>query len=391
MYSEKELEEHSKWNWWTIGLLILAFIALIFSFFAPKLLVQPSKSEALDFSRTGQIGDTIGGIMNPFVAITGVILTFLAFWIQFQANKLQYKQNVNNRERDFAEKKKEKDEYLKDNLRLVHFDLKEIIRDVKSNLPLLKNFYEMENSKPVQTNILKRTAQSGSFKNVLEMNRLVVFNAFQRYIPKDSGTLFGRYQSTLEHLSALFENLHLVLDNHVTKKFEELTSIVTDLKVALDLASGMISKKDVEPISPEVLDLLNKLISEYYLVINEALDENGNIREQTNLVKLSETALKNFLVKSLSIKKNDLGKYDFRLEEIEKLISSIRKRVFKVRQDSLKVAQEVKEQYDQLLHGIQYEGDESLNQESILSTLESLEKAIGEALEQNTIKKDKVK
>lgn len=44
-----------------------------------------------DFSNTGPIGDTIGGIMGPFVAIAAAMLTFLAFWVQFKANEQQRK------------------------------------------------------------------------------------------------------------------------------------------------------------------------------------------------------------------------------------------------------------------------------------------------------------
>ena len=40
----------------------------------------------VDFSSTGQIGDTIGGIMGPFVAIAAAGLTFIAFWVQYKAN-----------------------------------------------------------------------------------------------------------------------------------------------------------------------------------------------------------------------------------------------------------------------------------------------------------------
>lgn len=40
----------------------------------------------LDFKSTGEIGDTIGGIMGPFVAIAAAGLTFIAFWVQFKAN-----------------------------------------------------------------------------------------------------------------------------------------------------------------------------------------------------------------------------------------------------------------------------------------------------------------
>ncbi len=35
----------------------------------------------------GSIGDTIGGLANPFIGSMGVIVTFLAFWVQFQEMK----------------------------------------------------------------------------------------------------------------------------------------------------------------------------------------------------------------------------------------------------------------------------------------------------------------
>lgn len=43
----------------------------------------------VDFSNTGEVGDTIGGIMGPFIAIAAAILTFLAFWVQYKANEQQ--------------------------------------------------------------------------------------------------------------------------------------------------------------------------------------------------------------------------------------------------------------------------------------------------------------
>lgn len=44
------------------------------------------KHSWIDFSTTGQIGDTIGGIMGPFIAIAAAGLTFIAFWVQCKAN-----------------------------------------------------------------------------------------------------------------------------------------------------------------------------------------------------------------------------------------------------------------------------------------------------------------
>ena len=50
-----------------------------------------------DFSDTGQIGDTMGGIMGPFIAILAVWFTFKAFWVQFEANEAQ--KDINEQQR----------------------------------------------------------------------------------------------------------------------------------------------------------------------------------------------------------------------------------------------------------------------------------------------------
>ena len=69
------------WKYFTVFLVFAVIIC-----FLPSLLVQDG---ALNFRETGSIGDTIGGIMGPFVALLAAGLTFMAFWVQFKANKQQ--------------------------------------------------------------------------------------------------------------------------------------------------------------------------------------------------------------------------------------------------------------------------------------------------------------
>lgn len=70
------------------GILIISIIFLLFSFFAPYFFTSTTFGKSIITSEeTGLIGDTMGGIMNPFIAITGIFLTFLAFYIQYDANK----------------------------------------------------------------------------------------------------------------------------------------------------------------------------------------------------------------------------------------------------------------------------------------------------------------
>ncbi|GLU43877.1 putative phage abortive infection protein [Allomuricauda sp. NBRC 101325] len=103
--------------------IIASGILIVFSFFAPKIFTMPSLS-GLDFTETGEIGDTLGGIMNPFIAIAGVTLTFLAFYIQYKANVQQ--RTLFRHEMDFNKFENQFYEMLrlhKDNVNEISLDL----------------------------------------------------------------------------------------------------------------------------------------------------------------------------------------------------------------------------------------------------------------------------
>ena len=64
-------------------------IFLIFTIVTCCLPFLLTRNGFIDFRETGQIGDTIGGIMGPFIAIAAAFLTFIAFWVQYKANLKQ--------------------------------------------------------------------------------------------------------------------------------------------------------------------------------------------------------------------------------------------------------------------------------------------------------------
>jgi|GEM_PF-373270 len=76
----------NKPNLWIGILLILSILIIFFAFLAPVLFTNSSSYGDFNTS-TGAVGDTIGGIMNPFIALAAVIVTGLAFYMQYQANK----------------------------------------------------------------------------------------------------------------------------------------------------------------------------------------------------------------------------------------------------------------------------------------------------------------
>lgn len=116
-------------------LLGVAFLLIIISFFAPWVLTQFS---IIDFTETGPIGDTLGGIMNPFIAIAGVIVTYLAFYMQYKANQYQREQFeiqlTNEKEKFRQELDLQKEQFLKNQFENQYYEMLRIHRENVNDL-----------------------------------------------------------------------------------------------------------------------------------------------------------------------------------------------------------------------------------------------------------------
>jgi hypothetical protein len=95
------LDKLSKW------LIVIAIIFAISAFVLPYFI---TKFSIIDFTETGQIGDTIGGIMNPFIGIASIIVMFLAFYMQYKANEIQrdlFKEQKKQFDTELSEQRKQ--------------------------------------------------------------------------------------------------------------------------------------------------------------------------------------------------------------------------------------------------------------------------------------------
>ncbi len=94
----KKIKTFDSFFW--ISLLLFILFVLIICLFP---ILFTSYTSKFDFTATGQIGDTIGGTMGPFIAIAAAILTFLAFWVQYKANEQQKADLKEQRDRSDVE------------------------------------------------------------------------------------------------------------------------------------------------------------------------------------------------------------------------------------------------------------------------------------------------
>lgn len=77
------------------GLVGISIFLLGFMIYFSILTTNPSTKQTLH--SLNQVGDAIGGISSPFIGLTAVILTFMAFYVQYTFNRTQsqiYKESL---------------------------------------------------------------------------------------------------------------------------------------------------------------------------------------------------------------------------------------------------------------------------------------------------------
>lgn len=123
-----------------------------------------------------EIGDSIGGILNPIIGLTASILTFLAFYIQFKANNEQRRIYNNNL---LKEKNQEINNY-KIHLRITRSLFLSSIHYYKASGENLIEFIEKEGKSPLSTNTLSfMTNSSYEHFNKLDFKEIyaaIVYN-----------------------------------------------------------------------------------------------------------------------------------------------------------------------------------------------------------------------
>jgi hypothetical protein len=120
--NKKEKMNMEKENHW---IKITVIIAVLLTIIAPFLLTRSNFYEGFNFSNTGQIGDTVGGITAPIIGLVSILLLYYTLHEQRKFNKTQRKQ------------------YLDEHFQTIFFNLLkehcEIFKDVSGKFTYLRN------------------------------------------------------------------------------------------------------------------------------------------------------------------------------------------------------------------------------------------------------------
>lgn len=237
-------KEIKNWDTVTIILLILSGVIIIFSFFAPYYFTQSAKNSDLDFTATGAIGDTLGGILNPFIALVGILLTFLAFYMQIKANQIQKQIFFDglNLEKE-KELKNEKKEHIT-RLKVVKALLNSMMSFYKLNGEYLNDFIQIEKAKPLAPNIYS-SSTSASYQNFLKLDLLETYKSLVYYFQDkevDWEKDFIKVLDYLDFYDKMINELRTKYQDHIGKKFtllseegNKLNAVMNDIFTHKDL------------------------------------------------------------------------------------------------------------------------------------------------------------
>lgn len=196
-----------------------------------------SKNEKLS---PNEIGDSIGGTLNPIIAFTASILTFLAFYIQYKANKSQreiFNLSLENEITKLQKDKKDREiEILNShnsNLKIFKTLVHSMLEYYENTGEELASFISKEEKEPLKMNSFSFLTNS-SYKYLNQMEFKDIYNSivvyFNENYPNDTWEEnFIEVLNYIDYYEKMIIELNDKFQNHINKKYENITLIGENL------------------------------------------------------------------------------------------------------------------------------------------------------------------
>lgn len=214
---------------------LIAAAVIIFGLFAPLIF---TRNGIIDFTETGQIGDTIGGTMGPFIAIAGVIVTFLAFLMQKKANDIISDQHEEDKKR---EEEKLQNEYSA-RLELLKSDIDHSIKDIEQRTSLLEEHANKLSANPFRTLVLKESS-TDMYRRMSHSNRDTIFIALTELKIDKPEKILQKYYSISDYFPSAVSATRRIADdlsNETHTKLKEIGETIARI-YAISMQNGWLN------------------------------------------------------------------------------------------------------------------------------------------------------
>lgn len=353
-----------KQNWIIFLIGFLALISVVCSLVIPKIIISYILEEKpeLDFSQAGAMGSAISGIMIFFVTLAGVLVTFLAFYIQFRANREQIEQfdkTLNNEKQKMVSEEKR---IAYNHLKMLSVDLTNIINDVQNKAEMIKEYVDLEKQPNLKSNILNHTSVR-KYGRILEIERLQIYKGFHFYLSEDRNWVeeYNTLYDILDYFPELWREIYGKYERHIQDLFQHKSLLSDDIHNLINKISKIIFDSQVtyqSHIKVPFINAFNKCIGNYYKIITKNFDENKNPISETDFNEIDEKVLKvllDDLMFIINVDRENLSPYeqnDFHtIEEIIQQISDMRKKMQSLRNKKHQFAISLEKEYKKLVDG----------------------------------------
>ncbi|WP_196885846.1 hypothetical protein [Aureivirga sp. CE67] len=309
----------------TISILV-AFLVIIFTIKAIYIVDNPKWFD-IDF-------DKKGSIISSYAALVGSLLTFLS--ILFVIYTIIQQKDLH--EKNLKHKEKEELEKLYDNILFCQNYLDKLIDIVDKTGGYLKEFYEKEKEHPLKSNLLYFTIYM-ELNPFLELNSVEIFKSFQVFYEKETNVKhYNTLYSKFHFYSIAIKELKGKYDNYIIDKVNIKRKLVRDINSNIDeivYLKEEFEKRNLE--SDPWYVLFEEFIEKYYQSINN--------EEEIDLKFLKDENLKDFIKKTIELKKITKVYTAKSTNVIILKFSTIRKEIYSLEFDSLNYAKQLEGNY----------------------------------------------
>ncbi|MBK8945456.1 MAG: putative phage abortive infection protein [Ignavibacteriae bacterium] len=316
--------------------LVPIIILILLAGFTPYLF---TRKEILGFcfSETGQIGDTIGGIFGPMIAIIAAILTYMAFWVQYKANiQLRDDIRIDRFETKFYEMLK----LHRQNLSEIELDemtgkkaIEAMFNELYYGFMIVKEC--LDGTYPLETRVFDRNLTKPEYKND-EKYLDLAFNVFffgKQYFNRDHKNYNFIFDYNREFILKLFRVFHNISENNEFRRihFSSLEPIVPKHKLFIGQSSNLgnyfrllyQTVKHIDEMKQENITELDKY--NYVKTLRAQLSNHEQLLLYYNsLSKMGEAWIKNNYIQKYKLIKNiPLPLADFGINPEEKFKKEI--------------------------------------------------------------------